>query len=340
MTKLKLASRTEGQTQKQIDPEILLKMHRALLVTRLLEDRISFICHNQDAKHQVIPTKGYLSTGQEAISVGSAMALGPLDWVAPSHRDMGVHLVRGVTVQDVLRQYACRATSLTQGRDANVHFGDVHRKILGFISHMGSLLPVANGVAWALKVRHQAACIAATFGDGASSQGIVHEAMNWAGGYKLPVIFILNNNQWAISTPVRQQAAVEDLALRAKGYGFPGITIDGNDVIQVYSKTAEARERALKGEGPTLIECKSFRRCGHGTHDPHTYIPKEEWDEWEKKDPIVRLTDHLVREKILSAETDKGIREEIGREIDAAWQGVIHEPPPDPNDLFKGVYST
>ena len=167
----------------------LLNIYYYLLLTRTVEDKIAYICHNQNPKDPLIIGKGYLSTGQEAISVGAAVTLEPGDWLAPSHRDLGAHMVRGITLRQVFSQYFCRITSPTHGRDGNVHFGDTSKNILSFVSHMGSWCPVANGVAWALQYQKKPNVVLAFFGDGAASQGLVHEALNYAAVFKLPVIF-------------------------------------------------------------------------------------------------------------------------------------------------------
>src|SRR3990167_3681736 len=245
----------------------LLDLYKYLRLTRTLEDWIYYICTNQNPQEPLIIGKGHLSTGQEAVSVGAAYTLKNQDWVAQAHRDFGALLVRGMTVDELLAQYLSKADSPTRGRDANVHFGDTKKHILGFISHMGALMPVANGVAWGAKYRKDPAVVLAFFGDGASSQGVVHEAMNYAAVFKLSVVFICNNNRWAISTPVKEQFAIENIADRAAAYGMPGDVCDGNDVIAVYETVKKGVDRARKGEGPSLIECKTMRMTGHGTHD-------------------------------------------------------------------------
>lgn len=315
--------------------EKLLEMYYYLNLTRTLENKIAYICSSQNPQQPLIIGKGYLSTGQEAISVGAASALEKGDWLAPSHRDMGAHLVRGVTPREVFLQYFCRATGPTWGRDGNVHFGVTEKGILGFISHMGSLAPVANGLAAAFQYQGKKNVVLSPFGDGASSQGIIHESMNYAAVFKLPVVFLLNNNRYAISTPLHEQTAVEHLALRAAGYGIPGKTIDGNNIIEVYLTVREAVLRARRGEGPSLIECKSMRMSGHGTHDFTGYINKEEIEAWKKKDPIIWFRTYLTQRGYLSESTQKGVEERIEREIEEAVEYARTQPMPKPEDLFK-----
>lgn len=313
--------------------EKLIDIYYYLLLTRTLENKIAYICRSQNPKQPLVIGKGYLSTGQEAISVGAAMTLEDGDWLAPSHRDMGAHLVRGITLQQVFLQYFCRLASPTMGRDGNVHFGDTSKKILGFVSHMGSWCPVANGLAAAIVYRGEKKVALTFFGDGASSQGVIHESLNYAAAFKLPIVFVLNNNQYAISTPLHEQAAVENLALRAAGYGMPGKTIDGNSVLEVYAAVKQAVDRARRGEGPSLIECKTMRIGGHGTHDPATYIPTELIESWKKKDPITMYRKALEEKGVLSGDEEKRIQEKIEREIEEALEFARTQPIPMPEDL-------
>ncbi|MBI2981554.1 MAG: thiamine pyrophosphate-dependent dehydrogenase E1 component subunit alpha [Deltaproteobacteria bacterium] len=316
-------------------PEKLLEMYYYLSLTRHLENKISYICYSQNPQSPLIVGKGYLSTGQEAISVGASSTLEEGDWLAPSHRDMGAHLVRGTTLREVFLQYFCRLSSPTWGRDSNVHFGITSKRTLSFISHMGSLTPVANGIAAAMLYRGEKNVVLSCFGDGASSQGIVHEALNYAAAFKLPVVFVLNNNRIAISTPLQEQTAVEHLALRAAGYGMPGKTIDGNNIVEVYLTVKEAVNRARKGGGPSLIECKTMRMGGHGTHDQYQFLSKQELEEWKKKDPILWFKNYLRERGILSEEKERETEERIESEIEEAVEFARMQPLPKPEDLLK-----
>lgn len=298
-----------------------LALYRYLRLTRIFEDWIYYICHNQNPQKPMIIGKGYLSTGQEAVSVGAAFALKPDDWFAPSHRDIGAHLVRGMTLRELILQYMSRDGSPSKGRDGNVHFGFPRYKTLGFISHMGALAPAANGVAWAMKVRGENHAVLCCFGDGAAQQGVVHEAMNYAAVFQLPVVFVINNNRWAISTPVAEQMAVENIADRAAGYGMASQICEGNNVFAVHQAVELALNRARAGAGPSLIECKSMRMAGHGTHDMAKYVPDEEFALWKTKDPIVWA------EKILTQEAlaDDAHFAQVGRELKAELDRLVDE---------------
>lgn len=317
----------------------LLKMHYHLRLTRTLEDWIFYICHNQNPATPLVIGKGYLSTGQEAVSIGATYALEKNDWVAQSHRDLGAILVRGMTLDEILSQYFSKADSPTHGRDANVHMGDTKRHILGFISHMGSLMPVANGVAWGAKYRKEPSVVLAFFGDGASSQGVVHEAMNYAAVFRLPVVFICNNNRWAISTPIREQFTIENIADRAAAYGMPGEVCDGNDVIAVYETVKKAVDRARKGEGPSLIECKTMRMTGHGTHDMAKYVPEEEIEVWKKKDPIDRFERYLKEKGMADDVFFRKVAQDVRKEIEKAVERVKDLPAPLPEGQLEDVFA-
>lgn len=317
----------------------MLEMYQSLMRTRALEDQIYYLYHSQNPQNPLIIGKGYLSTGQEAVSVGSAYTLEEGDWVAPSHRDMGLHLVRGVSPKEIFAQYFNRASGMTHGRDSNIHFSYEKKHILGFVSHMGANLPVANGLAYAARYKNEKTIAMALFGDGASSQGCVHEAMNYAAVFKLPVVFVLNNNRWAISTPVREQTALEDLAERAKAYGFEGKVCDGNDAVAVYEAVKPAVDKAREGGGPTLIECKSFRAAGHGSHDPANYIPQSEKDEWAKKDPLLVMRQKLEQMKVWDEAKEKSLKENLKKEMNEAISWAAAQALPLAEDLLKGVYS-
>ncbi|MFO1518106.1 MAG: thiamine pyrophosphate-dependent dehydrogenase E1 component subunit alpha [bacterium] len=314
-------------------------MYKTLQRTRALEDQVAYLYHNQNPERPLIIGKGYLSTGQEAISVGAAFALEPSDWVAQSHRDMGIHLARGVFPREIFAQYFCRATGPTWGRDGNVHFGFHEKNMLGFVSHMGASLPVANGLAWAARYQDEPTVVLAVYGDGASSQGCVHEAMNYAAVFRLPVVYVCNNNQYAISTPFREQAAVENLSSRASGYGFEGIVVDGNDAVLVYEAVKRAVDKARAGGGPALVECKTLRMSGHGTHDPAQYIPQADKEAWEKRDPLTVMRARLEEKALWDDAKEKALREELKKEMQEAITWAAAQPLPKAEDLLKGVYS-
>src|SRR6202451_1479572 len=223
----------------------------------------------------------YSSLGQEAVSIGTSYALEPRDWLAPMIRNIGALLVKGFKPRDIFTQHMAKFTSPTQGEEGTSHFGDIRvRHVVSPISMLGDLIPVMTGVAMAGRYLGQNIVAMTWIGDGGSSTGVFHEGLNFAAAQKAPFVLILENNGWAYSTPVRRQVPLENLADRAKAYGITSYIVDGNDVADVYSTAKEAVDRARAGEGPILIEAKTFRRLGHAQTDPAEYVPKEIGEYW------------------------------------------------------------
>lgn len=320
---------------QQPTPDELLNIYYYLKLTRGLEQRVITLYRQGKIVGGV-----YLSTGEEAIAVGGAAALEPDDVIAPTHRDLGANLMKGITPKEYMAQYLAKQTGLTRGRDGNVHFGDITRGIIGFISPMADLLPVAAGVGLAFKLRRERRVVAAFFGDGASSRGDFHEALNLAAVLKLPVIFICHNNQYAYSTPLSRQMAIEHVADRAKAYGMPGISVDGNDVLAVRAAVSLAAARARTGEGPSLVEGKTMRMRGHAEHDDASYVPPALIEEWRRRDPIDRFVAYLRDQKVLDDASAKAIDDRIAMEIEEAVLFAESSPLPDAKDLLDGVYAS
>ncbi len=301
---------------------------RAMLLMRGLEERAMTLY-----RQGKVPGSFYDGYGQEAVSAGAAFAMGPEDRLCILHRDLAAHLIRGVTPAQILGQYLGRETGITHGRDGNVHFGDRRLGCVGMVSMLPDMMLVATGMAMAFKLRGERRCALTWFGDGSTSRGDFHEAMNWAGVQKLPVVFILENNQYAYSTPLDKQFAVDPVE-RAAAYGFVGVTVDGNDVEAMFEAARAARERALAGEGPTLIEAVTMRMHGHAAHDDMKYVPKEQVEEWRKRDPIDRQETRL-REAGVDVDS---IRTAVQAEIDAAAEEALASPMPDPATATDGVF--
>jgi pyruvate dehydrogenase E1 component alpha subunit len=238
-----------------------------------------------------------------------------------------------VTPARILGQYMGRDGGVTAGRDGNVHFGDFRVGCVGMVSMLPDMMLVATGLAMAFKMRHEARCAITWFGDGSTSRGDFHEAMNWAGVQRLPVIFVLENNQYAYSTPLEQQFAVDPVE-RAQAYGFPGMRVDGNDPEAMFEATREARERAIAGGGPTLLEAVTMRMHGHAAHDDMKYVPKEQVEEWRQKDPIDRQE---ARVRDLGADVD-ALREDVKAAIDEGTQEALAMPMPDPATATDRVF--
>ncbi len=313
----------------------LLSIYYHLRLTRSLEERIGILYRQGKIMGGV-----YLSTGQEAVSVGAASALESGDVIVPSHRDMGAHLLRGIQPREVLAQYLGRVGGLTHGRDGNVHYGDIQRGDVAFISPMADGIPVATGVGLALKRQGKGRVAMTWFGEGAASRGDFHEGINLAAVLRVPVVFVCNNNQYAYSTPLTRQTLVPDIANRAAGYGIPGVIADGNDVVAVYQAAREAVGRARRGEGSTLVECKTMRMRGHSEHDDASYVPRELLEEWRDKDPIRRFEGVLRERGILDEAGEAQVTKRIADELEAAVAWAEASPFPDGKNVAQGVYST
>jgi len=283
----------------------------------------------------------YSSLGQEAIPVGTAYALEKKDWLAPMIRNIGALLVKGVPPRDIFMQHMAKYDSPTKGKDGTSHFGDLDNlHIISPISMLGDLIPVMTGVAMAGRYLGQNIVAMTWIGDGGSSTGVFHEGLNLAATQKAPFVLILENNLWAYSTPVRRQVPLENLADRAKAYGIESYIVDGNDVVAVYSTAKEAVERARAGEGPILIEAKTFRRLGHAQHDPAEYVPKEMRAHWEARDPITLYEKFLTSEKILDGRVKSEIEEKLDSLLAKEREFAENSPMPPPELAETGVYCT
>ncbi len=281
----------------------------------------------------------YTGIGHEAISVGSAYLLQKEDVLLPMHRDMGAHLVKGQTVERIFAQYLGRKDGVTRGRDGNMHHGDLSRNIVGMISHLAAMIPVAAGVALAGRLQKKNWVALTYIGDGGSNVGDFHEGLNFAGALRLPVVLIIENNQFAYSTPLSKQTAATDLADRAVGYGIPGVIVDGNDVLAVTKVCKEAFARARAGEGPTLIEAKTMRMRGHSEHDDHSYVPPELLERWKKRDPIERYEQFLTEHALWKAEDKTEIDQRVKKEIERGVAFAEASPFPEGKEAVEDVYA-
>jgi pyruvate dehydrogenase E1 component alpha subunit/2-oxoisovalerate dehydrogenase E1 component alpha subunit len=281
----------------------------------------------------------YSSLGQEGISIGTAYALEKRDWIAPMIRNVGAVLVKGFRPRDVLMQYMAKSDSPTGGKDGTAHFGDLYEHhVISPISMLGDLIPVMAGVGMAARYLGRREVTLTWIGEGGSSTGVFHEGLNFAAVQKAPLVLVLENNLWAYSTPSYLQSAVEDFAEKARGYGIPGAIVDGNDVLAVYRVTKEAVARARGGDGPTLIEAKTFRRKGHAQHDPAKYVPEWMLKEWEDQDPILRFEKYLTENNLWSGKDKKGIVARIDRELEEELKAAEASPLPPPERAAEGVY--
>lgn len=312
-----------------------LELYYWMLLTRVFDERMLALWKQGRGVGGTFSQRGH-----EAIAVGAGYALGPDDVVAPMHRDLGCYLLRGLTPRRIFANLLGRATGVTAGRDANLHgLGDLSLGIVGFVSHLPQSLPTALGMAMSFVYRHEPRVALAFTGDGASSSGLFHETLNMAAVWNAPLVLLVENNQYAYSTPLHEQMKVFDIAPRAEIYGIPGIAVDGNDVEAVYAVTHEAVARARAGGGPTLIEAKTMRMLGHAIHDGAEYVPPELLAAWAQRDPIDRYRAHLLSEGAADqAELDE-IAHRCEVEVEDAIAFAESSLWPDPAAVQQGVYA-
>ncbi len=318
-----------------LDREDLVTLLRHMLVTRGIEER-GHILFRQGK----IPGSFYTGRGNEAGAVGVGYAMGLDDVGCPIQRDMGVHVARGTEPWRIFAQYLGRVDGFARGRDGNVHMADFRLGLIAMVSHLPAMAPVAVGCALAFRMRGEPRVALAWSGDGATSRGDWHEAMNLAGVRQLPVVFIVDNNQFAYSTPNALEFTAAHLADRAQGYGFDGVVVDGTDVLAVYREARRAIEKARAGGGPTLIESVTLRMEGHAVHDDAFYVPKGLHEAWARKDPIERhrawLLEHVEG---FTPERDEELRLEVKTLLNEAVRRADESPLPDPATLLDGVYA-
>ncbi|HEY2931285.1 MAG TPA: pyruvate dehydrogenase (acetyl-transferring) E1 component subunit alpha [Acidobacteriota bacterium] len=328
----------DGRIDKSRDPALsereLLKMYRAMLFTRIMDERM--------VKLQRQGRIGFYigSTGEEAAIIGAAAAMGEKDWLIPCYRELGAALLRGLT----LREFACQLFGNSEdpirGRQMPVHYASLEKRILSVSSPVGTQVPHAVGIAMAARIRKTGEAALVFFGEGATSQGDVHAALNFAGVFKAPCVFLCRNNQWAISVPRERQTASESIAIKAIAYGFEGLKVDGNDVLAMYSATRDALGRARKGGGPTLIEAVTYRLGPHSTSDdPRAYRRDDEVEQWKRSDPIVRFRRYLVKQNLWDVERDERLVKEVNDEIQSVIREVENIGPPAVETMFDDVFS-
>jgi TPP-dependent pyruvate/acetoin dehydrogenase alpha subunit len=316
------------------DRDSLVALYRWMLVTRGLEE-MGHVLYKQGK----IPGSFYTGRGNEAASVGVAAAMGPKDVGTPLHRNLGVHITRATEPWRIFANYLGRVDGPSRGRDGNVHFADLDLGQITIVSHLPAMLPVVVGCALAFRIRGEQRVAVGWFGEGASARGDCHEAMNFAGVHRLPVVFVCDNNQWAYSTPAHLEYATERLSDRARAYGFEGVTVDGTDVLAVHREAQRAIEKARAGGGPTLIESLTLRMEGHAVHDDASYVPREMLVAWAERDPIGRYRTWLAANIAFSEAEDDELRAEVKALLADALRRAEASPLPDAGSLTDGVYA-
>ena len=305
------------------DAERLLALYRALVFPRLVEEKMLILLR------QGRLSKWFSGIGQEAIAVGVTAALRPDDPILPLHRNLGVFTSRGLDLLTLFRQLLGRDGGYTGGRDRTFHFGAPGHHVIGMISHLGAMLPVADGMALAFQLRGEPRVAVVFSGDGGTSEGDFHEAVNLAAVWTLPVIFVVENNQYGLSTPTSEQFACTRLSDKGAGYGIAAETVDGNDLLAVIAAMARAAGRARAGDGPTLLELVTFRMRGHEEASGTAYVPKGLFEEWAAKDPVARFEDRLIEQGVLSPADRDDIRAAFKTHIDEVADEAYASPEPE-----------
>jgi len=330
--------RDDGSTDPRLDPKFsedeAVAMYRWMSLQRILDNRMLGL-----QRQGRIGFYGP-SLGQEAAIVGAAMAMGREDWIVPQYREPGAALVRGMPLKELLCQLMGNAEDPVKGHQMPCHY--VYRKgnYLSISSPVGTQLPHAVGIGWAMKLRGEKKAVLVFFGDGATSTGDFHAAMNFAGVFHTPTVFLCNNNQWAISVPVSKQTASVTLAEKANAYGFDGVRVDGMDALAVYRATRDAARSAREGLGPTLVEAVTYRIGPHSSSDdPSRYRDEAEVAAWQARDPLPRFRKYLEHARWWDDTREERLEQEIGDEITRAIQEAERIPPPAIETIFSDVYA-
>ena len=318
---------------KDYDNDFLSKLYSTMFKIRRFEEEVFELY-----KQGLMPGLAHLYLGEEAVATGACAALKDIDFITSTHRGHGHLIARGADVRRMMAEILGKKDGYCKGKGGSMHIVDYDKKILGANGIVGAGIPIATGAAYMSKMKKTNQVTLCFFGDGASNQGTFHESINMASAWKLPVVYLVENNLFGISVDVRKVTNVEDLSVRAKGYGINGITVDGNDVLKVYEATKDAIEFARKGGGPTLVECKTYRTQGHHVGDPASYRQREEEKHWKSLDPIILFKNQLTENHIFSEQEIDEIEKQIDDEIMEAVKFAKDSPYPDPIEAYDDLY--
>ncbi len=314
--------------------EKLVEMLRKMLEIRFFEEKV-FQLYAQN----LVPGTIHLYAGEEAVAVGVCSNLRKDDYITSTHRGHGHCIAKGADLKRTMAEILGKKTGYCKGKGGSMHIADFTIGMLGATAVVGAGIPIAVGAGLSIKLRRTDQVVACFFGEGASNQGTFHEGINMASIWKLPVLFVCENNLYAMGTRQSIAMAIENVADRASAYGIPGVVVDGNDVLAVCKVASEAVERARKGDGPTLIECKTYRQKGHSRVDPARYRPKEEVEAWLAKDPIKRFKKKLLQANVLGEAEIQQIENDISGEIEKAVKFAMESPLPNPEEALEDVYA-
>lgn len=313
--------------------EQLLRMYRQMWEIRLFEEEVESLFMEGH-----ITGSTHLYIGQEAVAVGACAALRPDDYITSGHRGHGHCIAKGGQLRPMMAELLAKETGYCRGKGGSMHIADLELGILGANGIVGGGIPLATGAALASLIKKTDQVALCFFGDGAANQGCFHESANLAAAWRLPVVYVCENNLYAMTTPTQQHLSLPDIARRANGYGLPGVVVDGQDVLAVYQATAEAVARARGGEGPTLLECKTYRYKGHYVGDPIVYRTKGEVAEWLEKDPVLNFQQILEERGLLDAKQAGAVREEVATAVADAVRFALDSPDPPIESLWQDVY--
>jgi pyruvate dehydrogenase E1 component alpha subunit len=311
----------------------LISLYRQMLLIRRFEEKC-----NELFLQGRIPSTLHLYAGQEAVAVGVCSLLRVDDYITSTHRPHGHALAKGVSARSIMAELFAKETGCCRGKGGSMHVGDIRVGMPPAIAIVGGGAPIATGIALSAKMRGTDQVAVCFFGDGGANEGAVHEAMNMAAIWKLPVVFVVENNLYAASTPTHYAFAIQDIADRANAYGFPGVIADGMDVLAVREVAGAAIERARAKQGPTLVECKTYRFVGHSRSDARNYRSREEENEWLKRDPIARLADMLIAQGESSRADLDAMQNDVDAEIQDAIAFAEASPAPKPEETLQDVF--
>ena len=313
----------------------LLSMCRTMMCIREFEERLYKLFLTE-----TMPGTMHQYTGQEAVAAGVCAALEPADYITSTHRGHGHAIAKGVSLRSMMAEMFSKATGCSGGMGGSMHLGDPSVGMLVSTAIVGGSIPIATGAALSAQMRGSGQVAVSFFGDGAANEGSFHESLNQAGVWKLPAIYVCENNLYGFSVPFAVASAIEDIAVRAEGYGFPGVVVDGNDVLAVYDAARRAVQRARDGDGPTLIECKTYRHRGHSRFEKAVYRTEEELQAWLERDPIPRFVDYLTAEGVLARDEYQRLTEDVRAELDDAVEYGRSSPEPQPDAALRYAYAT
>ena len=315
------------------DRHFLISLYRKMLLIRQFEERVKYLF-----LEGVMPGTIHQYHGQEAIAVGVCSALNSGDVITSTHRPHGHALAKGLTVESLMHELFGKTTGCCRGKGGSMHVGDLEKGMVPAVAIVAGGVPIATGIAFSFKYRKEPRVAVSFMGDGAVNEGAFHEAVNMGAIWSLPVVYVIENNLYSASTPIFEMVRLKRLSDRAAGYGIPGVTVDGNDVLEVFETARKAVDRARAGEGPTLVECMTYRITGHSRRDPCNYQPKEERKEALKREPLRRFAEYLLAGGLVDRAGLDEIRAEVDAEIERAVQSAMAAPDPQPEAALEDVF--